>query len=142
MKVSRVACLIIGASWFIAASVLAAHHSSSGLDRNKAVTLTGVISELEWTNPHIRIHIDVKSEGKTENWTLGWAAVNAVTRSGMFKDTLKAGDQITAQVYLFATPPASAASSLVAEAGCISFAGRNFAAGYGPPCASTTESSK
>ena len=48
------------------ASVLSAHHSVAGqFDDSKSVTLKGVISKVDWVNPHIYLYIDVKTDGET-----------------------------------------------------------------------------
>jgi hypothetical protein len=114
-----------------------AHHSSAGMDRDKPVTFTGTISEVEWVNPHIRFHLDVKNEqGKIESWNLGWGAPAMATRSGLTKEMLKAGTQVTIQAYPFRPDAAaSGAGTKAAEAGCVVLNGQQFKAGYGPPCA-------
>ena len=49
-----------------------AHHSfAAQYDGNKPVTLKGVVTKVEWTNPHARFYIDVKeADGKLVNWNL------------------------------------------------------------------------
>ena len=53
------------------ASVLSAHHSVAGqFDDSKSVTLKGVISKVDWVNPHIVVYMDVKTDGETVTWSL------------------------------------------------------------------------
>jgi len=77
-----------------------AHHSfPAQYDADQPVTLTGRITNVEWTNPHIFIYIDVADEetGETENWALEMGGPNALLRLGWKRDSLKAGDVITVE---------------------------------------------
>ena len=76
----------------------AAHHSFGvNFDANKPVTLTGVVTRIDWRNPHTHLYIDVKDEkGKVVNWTLEGYPPNVLVRTGWKKDvTVKIGDTIT-----------------------------------------------
>ena len=75
-----------------------AHHSfGAEYDANKPITLTGVITKVEWTNPHSHFYLDVKDEkGNIVNWK--WEGYNpaVLQRIGWKKDvTLKPGTTIT-----------------------------------------------
>jgi len=77
-----------------------AHHSfPAQYDADQPVTLTGRITNIEWTNPHIFIYIDVADEetGETENWALEMGGPNALLRLGWKRDSLKPGDVITVE---------------------------------------------
>src|SRR5262245_4441091 len=100
MKVMQTIRTLVVVAGLCVTSVACAHHSSAGMDREKPLTFTGTISEVEWVNPHIRLHLDVKNEqGKIDSWNLGWGAPNGVVRSGVSKEMLKAGMQVTIQAY-------------------------------------------
>jgi hypothetical protein len=75
-----------------------AHHSfAAEYDADKTVTLTGTVTKVEWTNPHIFIHIDVPDE-KTDAivaWKLEMGGPNALLRLGWKRDSLKPGDVVT-----------------------------------------------
>jgi hypothetical protein len=66
-------------------------------DANKPVTLTGVITSIEWTNPHSFLYIDVKDEsGKVTNWKFEGYPPGVLYRTGWKRDsTIKTGDTIT-----------------------------------------------
>jgi hypothetical protein len=60
------------------------------------VTLTGVVTKLEWTNPHAHFYVDVKNpDGKVESWNLELASPNVLRRLGWNRDIFKAGDTVT-----------------------------------------------
>jgi hypothetical protein len=75
-----------------------AHHSfPAQYDVNKPITLTGKVTKVEWTNPHIFIYIDVPNEatGAAVNWALEMGGPNALLRLGWKRDSLKTDDLIT-----------------------------------------------
>jgi hypothetical protein len=73
-----------------------AHHSfATQYDVNKPVTLEGVVTKIEWMNPHARFYIDVKGEdGKTASWNLELASPNVLKRNGWSSSSLHIGDRI------------------------------------------------
>jgi hypothetical protein len=77
----------------------AAHHSfAAQYDPGKPVTLTGVVTKVEWTNPHARFYMDVKDEkGNVVNWNLELASPNYLKRAGWSSNSLKQGDTITVE---------------------------------------------
>ena len=78
--------------------VLAHHSFAAEYDGDKPVTLKGVVTKVEWTNPHARFYVDVKdSAGKVTNWNLELASPNVLKRSGWRRDSLKEGDQVTVE---------------------------------------------
>ena len=80
------------------AAAVRAHHSfGAEYDLNKPFTQTGVITKVEWTNPHSHIYLDVKDPtGKVVNWQYEGYHPAVLLRVGWKRDTmLKAGDTIT-----------------------------------------------
>ena len=91
--------LALAAALLLPASAgVGAHHGfSSEYDEKKPLTLTGVVSKIEWMNPHARFYIDVKdASGKVTNWNFELASVNSLRRNGWTQFTLKVGDVVTA----------------------------------------------
>ena len=83
------------------ASPLWAHHSfAAEYDQAKPITLKGVVTKIEWTNPHIFFYIDVKDEaGNTVNWGFEGGSPNSLFREGWKRDSLKIGDQVSVDGY-------------------------------------------
>lgn len=79
-----------------------AHHSfSAQYDAEKPIAVKGVVTKVEWTNPHARVYIEVRlPSGQSETWNFEMASPNVLTRNGWRRDSLKPGDQITASGYL------------------------------------------
>ena len=78
------------------AQVLAHHSAAAEYDVDKTVTVQGVVTKIEWTNPHVYVYVDVKdANGRNVNWSLEGASPIGLYRDGVHKDALKVGDSIT-----------------------------------------------
>jgi hypothetical protein len=88
---------LIVAGLALAAGKTAAHHSfAAEFDRNKPITLTGTVTKVEWTNPHVWFYINVKDEaGKVTNWGAEMGPPHGLQRSGWRRETLKIGEVVT-----------------------------------------------
>lgn len=74
-----------------------AHHGEANYDTSEIVDVKGTVSDFQFINPHVLIHIDAKdSSGNMENWTCEATSPNFLLRRGWTKSTLKPGDEITA----------------------------------------------
>jgi hypothetical protein len=75
----------------------AAHHSfPAQYDIDKPITLTGKVTKVEWTNPHIFIYADVTdAKGAVVSWAFEMGGPNALIRQGWKRDSVKAGDTVT-----------------------------------------------
>src|SRR5262249_44846522 len=93
----NVVLLLAAAGLLVWAAPIRAHHSfAAECDADKPVELKGVVTRVEWMNPHARFYIDVKDEqGEVINWNLELASPNVLTRSGWTRTSLKVGDQVT-----------------------------------------------
>jgi Family of unknown function (DUF6152) len=85
----------------VTALPLFGHHSfSAQFDASKAVRLTGVLTKVEWGNPHIYFYLDVKDEdGKAINWTFEGGSPTALSRRGFKRNDIKLGDTIIVDGY-------------------------------------------
>ena len=80
---------------------LAAHHSfAAEYDIKKPVTMTGKVTRIEWTNPHVRFFVDVTDATGAVNWEFQMGAVNGLLRRGWTMSLIKAGDTVTVDGYL------------------------------------------
>ena len=81
----------------IAAAPAPAHHSFATFDRTKEVTLTGVVKDFQWNNPHAWIQITVADDkGRQIEWGLECGSPNMMARTGWKRTTLRPGDKIVA----------------------------------------------
>jgi hypothetical protein len=89
--------VIVGLLAALISTSVGAHHSiSAEFDMNKPVTFTGTVTKIEWTNPHIYTHVEVKEpDGKVVEYRVEGGPPNALYRAGWRKDTLKVGDKVT-----------------------------------------------
>ncbi len=80
---------------------LQAHHAfAAEFDARKEVTLKGAITSVEWVNPHVWIHVDVKKpDGKTESWAIEAGTPNVLFRRGATKQSLKVGTEVVINGY-------------------------------------------
>jgi len=75
--------------------VLAHHSFSAEYDVNKPVKLKGVVTKVDWMNPHVYFYIDVEDEhGKVSNWACEMGPPAGLQRSGWTKNTIKFGDEL------------------------------------------------
>jgi hypothetical protein len=76
---------------------LAAHHSwTADYDGGKPVTVKGVVSKVEWTNPHTHFYVDVKdAAGAVKTWNFEMASTLALERAGWTRKTLPVGTEVT-----------------------------------------------
>lgn len=89
--------LLAGAAVLLASAAALAHHSfSAEFDVGRPVSITGAVTELEWTNPHAWIHLSVTDEqGNAQEWAVELLGINALIRSGISPKTVKPGDKLT-----------------------------------------------
>ena len=79
---------------FAAAVPLPAHHSfNAEFDGGNRLTLTGVVTKVEWTNPHVWFFVNVKDgeTGQIINWGAEMGSPNALVRTGWTKNTMRPG---------------------------------------------------
>jgi len=98
---TKILALITGLGLLLAAVPVWAHHAfAAEFDANKPVKFRGIVTKMEWINPHAWIHIDVKGDdGKVTPWMIEAAAPNALLRRGWNKNSLPAGTEILVEGY-------------------------------------------
>ena len=78
---------------------VAAHHSfAAQFDGDKPVVLKGVITKVDWRNPHLWVYLDVhEADGTVTKWECEGGAPNALTRQGWSREHLKLGEELTVE---------------------------------------------
>ncbi len=86
------------------------HHSASAeYDASKLLVLNGVVTKVEWTNPHVHMHLDVKNaSGTVADWYLEMGSPNGMRRQGWLPNTVKPGDAVTVEAYAAKDYPTAA----------------------------------
>jgi hypothetical protein len=96
MKKLIAAALLTAGLLVVGIGTATAHHSfAAEFDREKPVQLEGIVTKVEWTNPHVWIYLNVKGEdGKVTNWGAEMGPPHGLQRRGWRRNTLKIGEQI------------------------------------------------
>jgi hypothetical protein len=92
------AVLLSGVLLVVAAAPLLAHHSfAAEFDGKQRIQLTGTVTKIEWTNPHVWFYVNVQDEatGKLINWGAEMGSPNALSRAGWTRNTMKVGMVVT-----------------------------------------------
>ena len=97
MKTNRVIALAVGLGLMLASLTLVAHHSvSAEFDTSNRVTFTGTVKKIDWMNPHIYTHVEVKeADGKVLVYKVEGGAPNSLFRQGIRPESLPAGTIVT-----------------------------------------------
>ena len=90
--------LLLAAAVVLALAIpVAAHHSfAAEYDSNQPFKLTGAVTKIEWTNPHVYFYIDVKDpeSGRIANWAMEMGAPAVIARNGWKRSSMKIGDLV------------------------------------------------
>lgn len=96
MKNKRVILFVLAMGVLLSSRLVLAHHSSASFDVGHMVTMKGTVTDLEWTNPHVFIYLDVKDDkGTVEQWRVEGNSPNMLTRVGWNREMVKPGNQIS-----------------------------------------------
>ena len=100
MSIRRIAGMLVIALGLVAcATSVLAHHSFSMFDTGAPITITGVVSGVEWTNPHVYIELDLTEPVKgAKHWSIELGSPSILQRGGWKFSTVKKGDKVSAVV--------------------------------------------
>jgi Family of unknown function (DUF6152) len=83
-------------AYLLAIAPAFAHHSLAKYDMTHPVTVRGVVTRLEWTNPHVHLYVSVKDgKGNVEEWTIEMDPPDFLNQNGWSSGMVKLGDTIT-----------------------------------------------
>jgi hypothetical protein len=100
MKLRWSGMLAIAAMLLGAVSAFAHHSFAAEFDIDKPLTLKGVVTRVEWVNPHVYLYLDAKDDsGKITQWALSSLGPAAVRRGGVTRAMLGQGQAVTIQAY-------------------------------------------
>jgi hypothetical protein len=93
------AVFVAGLGLLLAATPTLAHHAFSAVfDADKPVKMAGVVTKVEWQNPHAWFYIDVKDDtGKVTNWGMEMGSPNGLIRAGWTRTSVKVGDAVSVE---------------------------------------------
>ena len=102
MKRGVISQFIFAGLFLLAGNVYAHHSFTAEFDSEKKIELTGIVTKVEWTNPHVWIYFNVKDEktGEVKNWGAELGPPHGLQRRGWRRDTLSIGTQITVNGFL------------------------------------------
>ena len=96
MRLKWLSALAIAGILLGGASAFAHHSFAAEFDINKPITLQGVVTKVEWVNPHVYVYLDVKdAAGKVTNWALSSLSPGAARRAGVTRANFGQGQTVT-----------------------------------------------
>lgn len=78
---------------------LVARQDISEYDPTKSVSVTGFVTKVNWTDPHVAVYINVRDEGRTSNWAMETGSKAELAQAGWTPDRLKVGTEIEVTAY-------------------------------------------
>lgn len=113
MRMTTISAMVALGIIVLSSTPAVAHHSfDAEYDANKTADLTGIVTKVEWINPHAFVSISFKDEsGATKNYTVELGPPYALTRGGWKRDSVKIGDKVTMQAAALAKDGSNRAGS-------------------------------
>ena len=94
---ARLLAALVGSAVLLSGAVSAHHSFSAEFDADKPVELTGVVTKIEWKNPHVWFFIDVTEDGEVTSWGWEMGSPNGLMRRGWTRNSMAIGDVISVE---------------------------------------------
>src|SRR6188472_4041532 len=95
VSAALIVATLLAAALGSAVPLLAHHEILAKFDDTKTSTITGVVSDVDWKNPHVHVFVNVKKGNDAENWAVELESILDLTRNGWNEETVHPGDQVT-----------------------------------------------
>jgi Family of unknown function (DUF6152) len=97
---SKRAVLIAGVSLLLLPTAALAHHAlEAQFNTKETIVLTGAVKRMDWSNPHVRLYIEVKDESNAVTWEVDMGSPNMQLAAGWKIDTYRHGDLVRVEAY-------------------------------------------
>jgi hypothetical protein len=97
---SKLVLLIAAVSFLLLPAAAFAHHAlGAQFDTQRTIALTGAVKKMDWSNPHVRLYIEIKDDSNTVTWEVDMGSPNMQLMAGWKIDTYKRGDLVTVNAY-------------------------------------------
>jgi len=98
MRIAVILCFIVLLA--SGGEVVFAHHSFASFDMTKDVRISGTVSEVQYTNPHVWVFVDVAAaNGGVETWAIEAGGPNILIRAGWKANTVKVGQKVDVSIH-------------------------------------------
>ncbi len=95
---ARLLAALVGSAFLVTGTVHAHHSFSAEFDADKPVELTGIVTKVEWKNPHVWFFIDVTDDdGDVTSWGWEMGSPNGLMRRGWTRNSMKIGDMVSVE---------------------------------------------
>jgi len=112
-RLSLIAGAVLASGFLTVVPALAHHSFEAEFDGDKTATVTGVVTKIDWTNPHAWVYMNIKDDGgATKTFAVELGPPYALVRNGWKRDSVKIGDTVTVQGAAMAKDGSSRAGSL------------------------------
>jgi hypothetical protein len=94
MKLASVAFMVLLGALLAGPQLMVAHHSEANFDHENVFVMTGTVTRMDFVNPHVLLHFDVRKGNELESWVGTTSSPNAMRRYGWTPASAKVGDEI------------------------------------------------